>query len=74
MHLTEILTKKELLTKKWRSTKIMRFLSITPSRRFLRKSMHGLWDPHKLTDFFTPMNAYFEEKNSTLLSGFCHFL
>ena len=50
------------------------FFSITLFRRFFHKSTYDFRNPHKFTDFLIPMKAYFEQKNVTLLRGFCHFL
>ena len=75
MHLKEDIYKKlNFSPKKWQSPKIMRLLSITLFRRIFHKSTYDFRNPHKITDFLIPINAYFEKKIFlTLLSVFCHF-
>ena len=74
MHLKEDIYKKLIFSpKKWQSSKIMRFLSITLLRRLFLQIYVCFSESPQNYGFFIPMKTYFEQKNWTLFSDFCHF-
>ena len=72
MQLKEDIYKKMNFSPK-QSPKIMRFLSITLFRRIFHKSTYDFRTPHKITDFFIPMKAYFEPKKIHPIKGILSF-